>query len=380
MNTTDRPSSPLAILCLLMACLIPLSSGQAKNAVADVVPAGAVQQRFESTQLPVEVVAEIVADKTQVAAPLQYRVTIDAPPGATVDLPPIAGVSVNESKEITIVDQRFADFLLTRIEVKRDLPLGSGNGKRRTQLILEIESLKSGLQQTPALEVVYRLADSAREFSTSDSEGAILIPALGVKIGSVLQAEDTPMAFRDIKNAIATSGEIREKNSPVSLLLFVAFGAVFISLVWWFRYKRCPKPEQWAFQRVDELQHAYESGSITITEVYDALSMVLRQYVQAAWQTPATALCTAEFLDVLKQDGLSAEVVAAADAILSKADLSKFSPVPATPVESECSAFEQTRCVIQESVRLTDRDEQTRAGERKAAIHPIGEAVQKVEA
>ena len=363
-----------------MACLIPLSSGQAKNAVADVVPAGAVQQRFESTQLPVEVVAEIVADKAQVAAPLQYRVTIDAPPGATVDLPPIAGVSVNESKEITIVDQRFADFLLTRIEVNRDLPLGSGNGKRRTQLMLEIESLKSGLQQTPALEVVYRLADSAREFSTSDSEGAILIPALGVKIGSVLQAEDTPMAFRDIKNAIATSGEIREKNSPVSLLLFVAFGAVFISLVWWFRYKRCPKPEQWAFQRVDELQHAYESGSITITEVYDALSMVLRQYVQAAWQTPATALCTAEFMDVLKQDGLSAEVVAAADAILSKADLSKFSPVPATPVESECSAFEQTRCVIEESVRLTDRDEQTPAGERKAAIHPIGEAVQKVEA
>jgi hypothetical protein len=380
LNTTDRPPSPFAILCLLMACLISLSSGQAKDAVADVVPAGAIQQRFESTQLPVEVVAEIVAGKTQVAVPLQYRVTIDAPPGATVDLPPIAGVSFNESKEIAIVDQRFADFLLTGIEVNRDLPLGSGSGKRRTQLILEIESLKSGWQQTPALEVVYRLADSATESSGSDSEGAILIPALGVEIGSVLQAEDTPMAFRDIKNAIATSGEIREKNSPVLPLLFVAFGTVFVSLVWWFRCKRCPKPEQWAFQRVHELQHAYESGSITITEVYDALSMVLRQYVQAACHTPATALCTAEFLDVLKQDGLSAEGVAAADAILSRADLSKFSPVPATPVESECSAFEQARCVIQESVRLTDRDEQTPVGERRAAIHPIGQAVQKVEA
>ena len=384
MNTTDRLTSLLAPLCLMMAWLIPLSSGKAQNAspgiVPDSVPGGPVQQRFESTQLPVDVVAEIVADKAQVAVPLQYRVTIDTPAGATVDLPPIAGVSVDESKEVAIVDQPFADFLLTGIEVKRDIPLDSGNGKRRTQLILKIESLKSGLQQTPALEVVYRLADSESESLASDSEGVVLIPALGVEIGSVLQAEDTPMAFRDIKNEIAPSGKAPAKNNTLMALLVVGVGVAFVLLFWWFRGKQCSKPEQWAFQRVDQLQHAYESRSINNTEVYNALSIVLREYVQAAYHTPATALCTAEFLDVLKLHGRGAEVIAAANAILSQADLSKFSPAPATPVESESSAFDQTRSVIQDTVRSTDRAKQNPNREKSATQHTFGEAAQTVEA
>jgi len=367
-----------------MAGLPPHRSANAQNTQHSIVPdagsAGSVRQRFESKQLPVDVVAEIVADSRQVAIPLQYRVTIDAPPGATVDLPPIAGVSVNESKDVSIVDQPFADFLLTGIEVKHDLPMGSLNGKRRTQLILEIESLKAGMRQTPALEVAYSLAQTDNESLSSDSEGAVLIPALGVEIGSVLQAEENPMAFRDIKNAIAPTEQTVAKNSAVMALLFVGFAAACVSLLWWFRCKRCSKPEHWAFNRVDELQHAYDSGSISEPEVYDALSIVLREYIQAAYQTPATALCTTEFLDVLKLNGLGVQVIAAANSILSQSDLSKFSPAPATPVESGSSAFDQTRSVIQESVRLSERAEQRPGREKPATIHPIGEAVQKVEA
>ena len=162
---------------------------------------------FESTGTPVAVVAEIVASKSQIAVPMQYRLVIETPAGAKVNLPPIGGVAVNETKTLAVVDQPFGDFLLTGIQMQADLPLDGRSGKRLTQMVLEMETLKSGIRQTPPLEIVYRLAADDASVLDGDREGTLSIPSLSIEIGSVLKTEDTPDDFRDLKGVIATSAD-----------------------------------------------------------------------------------------------------------------------------------------------------------------------------
>ena len=339
-----------------------------------------VLDRFESDDSPVSVVAEIVPTKAQVAVSMQYRVTIDAPQGVTVVLPPIAGVSINETEKLSVVNQPFADYLLTGVEVIRDLPMNTNSGTRRTQLILEIESLKSGLRRTPALEIVYRLADGKTATPDFESEGTVRIPPLGLDIGSVLVAEDSPDKFRDIKNALATPAKSSEKPSPIMGLLFVGAGVCFVGLFWWSRRAKCFNPEQWALQRVAELQNAYESDTISTAEVYADLSFVLRDYIQSAYNTPATALCTAEFLDLLRSAGFEVEVISGARAILSKADVSKFAAAAGPLQEGGNSPFEQAKSVVEDSVRMKNLVQQRTARAESNAVGSTIEAARKKEA
>ena len=237
---------------------MPLQSSMAANALPQ-DSAATVPQRFESTDSPISVMAEIVASKSQVAVPMQYSVTIDAPRGTTVVLPPIAGVSINETEKLSIVDQPLGDFLLTGVEVSRDVPTGAVSGSRRTRLLLDIESLKPGMRQTPALEVVYRLADKAdakadakagdSEDESPDSavEGTVRIPALGIKIESVLVAEDEPDKFRDIKTAVAAPLNDTEPPSPLLALAFVGLGMLFVGFFWWARVASVPSQSSGLF-------------------------------------------------------------------------------------------------------------------------------------
>ncbi len=342
--------------------------------------AASVPQRFESTAAPISVLAEIVASKPQVAVPLQYSVTIDAPRGATVVLPPIAGVSINEVDKLVIVDQPLGDFLLTGVEVTRDVPTGAASGERRTRLLLKIESLKSGLRQTPPLEVAYRLADQGAEPASSNREGTVRIPALGVKIASVLVADDTPDKFRDIKKAMVTPVDDPQPPTPLPALLFVGGGTLCLGLLWWAKRGRCVKPELWALQRIGELKQAYGSSRISTSEVYGELSVVLRDYVQSACNTTATALCTSEFLDLLSRDGFDAEVISGARSILSKADLTKFSPDVEALDEAGRSAFNQASAVVEESVRLQNLARKRRHKAGRPAVQETIETVRKVEA
>ncbi len=382
MRTTDRLIAGLAVPCLLLG-LMPLQASMAANALPQ-DSAATVPQRFESTDSPISVMAEIVASKSQVAVPMRYSVTIDAPRGTTVVLPPIAGVFINETDKLSIVDQPLGDFLLTGVEVSRDVPTGAVSGSRRTRLLLDIESLKPGLRQVPALEVVYRLADKAggSEDDSPDSvvEGTVRIPALGIEIESVLVAEDEPDKFRDIKTAVAAPLNDTEPPSPLLALVFVGLGMLFVGFFWWARRGKCAKPEQWAFQRIGELKQAYDSNQISTAEVYGDLSVVLRDYIQSACNTAATALCTSEVLDLLSRDGFDAGVISGARSILDKADVSKFSPDVGALGEDGKSPFDQARRVIDESVRLQNLARQRLPKAGTPAVQATIETGRKAEA
>ena len=377
MKIPDRLIDIIAVPCLLLV-LMPVSASNAANALLQ-DSERPVPQRFESAESPVSVLAEIVASNPQVAVPMQYSVTILAPRGAKVVLPPIAGVSINETDKLSIVDQPLGDFLLTGVEVTRDVPTGAVGGARRTRLLLEIESLKPGLRQTPALEVAYRLGDQETDTPISDPEGTVRIPALGVKIASVLVAEDTPDKFRDIKSAMATPVDDLETPSPLLALLFVGLGTLFVGFFWWSRRRRCGKPEHWALQRIGELQQAYESNQINTPEVLEELSVVLRDYVQSACNTPATALCTSEFLDLLTRDGFDAGVISGARSILSKADVSKFAPDVEALGDDGKPAFDQVSAVVKESLRLQDQARRCQHKIGDPAVQATIETVRKVE-
>ena len=357
MKIPDRLVAILFVPCLFLG-LGSVSSVKAANALLQ-DSAGSLPQRFESSDSPVSVLAEIVASKPQVAVPMQYSLTIVAPRGATVVLPPIAGVSINETDKLSIVDQPLGDFLLTGIEVTRDLPTGAGSGARRTRVLLEIESLRPGVRQTPALEVAYRLEGQEPDSASSNKEGTVRIPALAVEIASVLVAEDTPDKFRDIKSAMATPVDDLEPPSPLFALGFIGLGTLCVGFFWWARRRSRGKPEQWALRRLGELKQAYESNQISTSEVLGDLSIVLRDYVQSACKTPANALCTSELLELLARDGFDAAVISGARSILSKADVSKFAPDIEVSGDDGRSAFDQVSAVVEESLRL-----QNQAGRR----------------
>lgn len=359
---------PLLLLC---STLLNLGFAQIASPPAAVGP---VPQRFESEEMPVSVVAEIVAAKSQVAVPMQYTIVIDAPRGTTVVLPPIAGVSINETDKLSIVDQPLGDFLLTGIEVTRDVPSGASSDTTRTRLLLEIESLRPGLRRVPPLEVAFRLGGKDDEVSGNVSEGTVSIPALGITVESVLVAEDAPDKFRDIKRALETPVDATEPPSPLLPLMFVGVGVLFLFLFWWARRGRYLKPDQWALQRITELQQAYTAKQISAVEVYGDLSSVLRDYVQCTSNAPAKALCTSEFLEHLRHDGFGAEVIAGARFILTTADVSKFSPDVERLGEDGDSPFEQARSVVEEYVRLQHQVQQRRrktgGGVARATIEP----------
>ena len=357
MKIPDRLVAILFVPCLFLG-LGPVSSSKAANALLQ-DSAGSLPQRFESSDSPVSVLAEIVASEPQVAVPMQYSLTIVAPRGATVVLPPIAGVSINETDKLSIVDQPLGDFLLTGIEVTRDVPTGAVSGARRTRVLLEIESLRPGVRQTPALEVAYRLEGQEPDSASSNKEGTVRIPALAVEIASALVAEDTPDKFRDIKSAMATPVDDVEPPSPLFALGFIGLGTLCVGFFWWARRRSRGKPEQWALRRLGEVKQAYESNQISTSEVLGDLSIVLRDYVQSACKTPANALCTSELLELLARDGFDAAVISGARSILSKADVSKFAPDIEVSGDDGKSAFDQVSAVVEESLRL-----QNQAGRR----------------
>ena len=332
---------------------MPSLHSHGQNAVTG-TPSESVQRRFESTGTPVAVVAEIVASKSQIAVPMQYRLAIETPAGAKVNLPPIGGVAVNETKTLAVVDQPFGDFLLTGIQMQADLPLDGRSGKRLTQMVLEMETLKSGIRQTPPLEIVYRLAADDASVLDGDREGTISIPSLGIEIGSVLKTEDTPDDFRDLKGVIATSADPAQKTGSVFVFVFLLVGGavVVLAVFWWFRRNRVARPDEWASQRIAEVQQAYQGSQLNAVEVYDELSLVLRNYVELACQTPANAMCTAEFLEDLKRNGFDPEVIADANSILSQADLNKFSHGSGMLPGNAGAVFDQARTVVHEGWRL----------------------------
>jgi hypothetical protein len=131
-------------------------------------------------------------------------------------------------------------------------------------------------------------------------------------------------------------------------------------------------------QRISELKQAYDSNQIDTAEVYADLSVVLRDYVQSACNTPATAFCTSEFLDVLGRDGFGDGAISGARSILTRADVSKFSPEVEALGEDGNSPFDQARSVIEESVRLQNLARQRKAG--SSAVQATMKTARKAEA
>ena len=115
-------------------------------------------------------------------------------------------------------------------------------------------------------------------------------------------------------------------------------------------------------------------------DVYSTLSAVLRDYLQSARQTPAKALSTEEFLDVLKRAHFDAEVIAGARTILTQSDASKFAPSVVLSIADGLSPFDQARAVVEESMRLLAESRQKASRTGRAAVNPLPDLARKAEA
>jgi len=375
-------------LLLVLTCWTQPQDCQGQDTV-QVSPDEKVQHRFQSSGGPVTVTAEIEVSNPQVADPMGYQIVVDAPVGTTVVLPPLVATGTTESSDPTILEQPFADFLLTGIDVSRDIPIDGKTDWRRTLLSLTLESLKSGVCQVPALEVAYQLPGSGsgtQEAGADQKErevqGTIRIPALGVEVASTLAANETPDDFRDIKTGVITFTD--EPAATLSPWIGLAVGAGLVALLvagyCWRRLKRHPKADRWALQRIAELESSYGDQRIEAVEVYSTLSAVLRDYLQSSRKMPAAALSTEEFLDVLQRSGFKAGVIAAAHTILTQSDASKFAPSLVPSISLDPSPFDQARALVEDSMRLQAESGGNRSGTGLAAVQRSPDLSRKAEA
>ncbi|MGI9474071.1 MAG: hypothetical protein ACR2NZ_21200 [Rubripirellula sp.] len=301
--------------------------------------------RFSVEQDSIQLTAELIATTPQVADPVQYRIVVDAPVGASVVMPRVA--------------ENLGDFAVIKSQATRDAPLEGAPDRRRTELRLTLESLQPGLRATPNVEVLYQLPDknddNGQVASALSTQGALQVPSLSIEIESVLTEAEAPDKFRDIKAAIETPQQSQSSNDRTA---FIASGAIGILALlgagWWWR-KRAPKPAVWAMKQITRIEEEHKQGTLPTPDAYTEVSLGLRRYLQLAHDTPARALSTDEITHTLEQHGFSAVSIASARRVLETADACKFSPEGAVNVDRFETPFEDARSVIAESQAIHSR-------------------------
>ena len=153
-------------------------------------------------------------------------------------------------------------------------------------------------------------------------------------------AVDTTKAFKGIK------GIIQVKSSWLDYLLYIIGGIVFLVLViyviiYFLRNKKAaPKPQgpqetlqQYTLRMLLRLENEQLWQKNRVKEYYVALTDILRNYIEARFQTPALELTTDELLDKAQLNKELQPYYDLLAQILHTADLAKFAKAQPTPME-----------------------------------------------
>ncbi len=265
-----------------------------------------------------------------VAEPIQLRLEFEAPRDTSVVLPE--------------VQERLPTWLCQQFEVVRDLPVADGNDLRRWLWVGSIESLQTGKQTIPAIEVAYQLPDQeqAERISTEPVD---------VEILSVLEPDDQPTEPRSIKGPVALPPD--EPAAGAASWWLMGLGSLLALAAGWFMYRRRPRPDPIALarERVAAVESAYQNQTLSLPEAYTHLSDCLRGLIQSQWRLSAMSLSTEELLATLNRQVESSSQVGAALAslkqFLESADRVRFGGSSVTG-EDAFDAFDGARNLIEQ--------------------------------
>jgi hypothetical protein len=282
----------------------------------------------------VELTVELSSAAAMVAEPIDLRIQVDAPTTTRITMP-----AVGES---------IGDFAVIQSRSVSELPVEGKAGRRRWVTSVRMEAIETGDRRIPAFEILFQLPASPKRDVTL-RQGSIRSEPMSVQIVSILEPEEEPTQFRDIKApADATTARAHRSSLPWVLAGAALGVAAAIAMLTWARQTRRQDPKQWALEAVNRIESEYRAESVSIEQVHRKLSSVIRGYLENSLAIPATLLSSEELVIELENVSIPDPAKQRLIRFLSRADELKFSAGRQWNGQNDEMSFESCRTIIQE--------------------------------
>lgn len=254
---------------------------------------------------PIKIQLELSDTQTHVAKPIELAITITAPTGIAVSLPPLK--------------ETLGPFDIVGHRDINDVPFQKS---RRWQRRIQLESLMAGELEIPAIEIGY--VDRRKD---SDITGFVSTTPKSISVISNFEQPTSPQQLRDIKSVVfIPEPESANTNLPAAstlattMLLALGFAAVIFA-----KRKSRISPRRQILNRLNELQTQATQQKIGNDEALVCLSTVARDFSKFEYQISAPELTTNEFLTHASSNPrLTPDFKQLLSNLLTQADLIKF--------------------------------------------------------
>ena len=281
-----------------------------------------------------QVTATVSKTDVQIAEPFQLELTVTAPDGARVSLPPMG----DQLGEFDVIDTQ--DIA--------DIPSDASAGQRIWKRRMTLESIVAGDLQIPALDI--QVADGA-ESQTLRALKSLSTQPISVRVLSVLEGRADPTQFRDIQSVVDIKVPQPESYAwvwwTVGAMGTASFVAATIAVV--ARRKTWLTPAQWAERELDAIQSSVAMQANDSETISRELSTVLRDFLELQFEISAPVQTTQELLsDVNHRKILQPELAKRFSKLFAIADEAKFAGLSLT--ESQLNkVFDKARSAIAEA-------------------------------
>jgi hypothetical protein len=226
----------------------------------------------ESEQDGVRATVRIDRLSAQVVEPIRLTVTITTPRGSTVLFPELP--------------QELGPFRVRDVETVADLPTTSTALTRESIMRIDLETLRTGLQTIPPLQIEYRLAGTATETAVPSETQSIQTEPIDVRIASLLEDRADLTDFRDIKPVVEF--DLSEPPSRSGLWWSVAASALAALLIAGalliLSSRRGMTAADSALAQIGQLESQIDQ--IDAETLYDQLALIVDRFLQLQFTVP----------------------------------------------------------------------------------------------
>ncbi|EAQ78580.1 hypothetical protein DSM3645_26894 [Blastopirellula marina DSM 3645] len=269
---------------------------------------------------------------SQVAEPFWLDWTVTAPTGATVHFP--------------ATGDKLGDFDILDKQDLFDIPSADTADQRTWTRRLELESIVTGEQEVPALEI---------QVAGPNSSQVIRSQTVPVQIVSVLEQRGDPKQFRDIQSVVDVAVPSKPSHAYLGWTL-AGFStlAVAITAAVFTRRKRWLTPAQWAIRQLDDLEAAVhqQTGDVAASQ----LASIMQSFSQLHFSLPEPGCTSEELLHQLKAKQLvDRTTLEQLRVLFATAEEAKFARLPVSPTEFQ-AMLEQARSLVGRMTQVADSE------------------------
>jgi hypothetical protein len=276
------------------------------------------------------VTAKASVDTVQVAEPFRVELVVTAPVGSKVNFPSNA----NKLGAFDVLETR--DVF--------DVPSQDTSQVRIWTRYLTLESIESGEQQIPALDV---------QVSHGQEETLLHSRPITIRVASVLEDRSDPTKFRDIQPVFDIDIPVEKSTAWMWWWGASAIGIAALALVGLVatRRRRWIKPKDWACAELDELEATCADSAVASGAAAQRLSDIVRSYLLLQFNIVESGRTPQELLQVVESNNwISGATVKRLGSLFQLSDGAKFAGLELSTGEL-LSALNEAREVI-DSVEL----------------------------